>query len=278
MNHELISSLLRTVINFAYYNNRAYMKIVLARLSVILQHIKTKICIPIWIFILKGVLLFILGWSFIKTHVFTPFWIKMKLTLIPIWNNITVFFIRFFFTIQQLLIKWLSLPWTSKKFKIIIVSVIGIIIFIGLNIAVFNYAKKTGKKLAHNNISVPIPTPTPTPYPFNVHGKIEFTITYGKKEGPKFTECFIDPFDAKIGKAQTFSLNVSSATPVSSMSATWKTDTKEREIPMTLKEGTKTKGRWEAVWNVDDTILYRLYLIAKASDDKTTNVYELSLR
>lgn len=115
------------------------------------------------------------------------------------------------------------------------------------------------------------PSPTPTPYPVNFHGKMEFSISTGRRTGPIFVEGSLDPFDVTQGKEQKLTVYISDTTPITEVSATWETDTKKQTVPLTLKEGTKNKGWWEATWVASDTYLYKLNINLTATDGKETN-------
>jgi len=179
-------------------------------------------------------------------------------------------------TITSIRSKIISIPQEQKK-TILFVSIgVGILLFIALNITLYKYGTAIGQHFFTKK--TPLIAPSSTPYPFVKKGKIAFNINGGSKQGPQFVNGFIDPFETKIGEKQTFSLTITNEKPIKKAEILWKTDKKETTVPMKLVEGTHTNGRWEAVWNVDDTILYRLYIVATATDENQNGRYELSLR
>lgn len=167
-------------------------------------------------------------------------------------------------------------PPFSKKKKLAfgIVGIFFLLLFAGMNIAVYQYGRHTGIR---ERQAKTLPTPTPSPYPINRHGKMTFTVQ-SKKPGISFVQGYIDPFDVQTGKNQTLGLYVSNDIPIASMAAVWKTDSKTKLVPMTQKEGKKTEGWWEGVWPADDTLLYTFTISVFAYDARGESQLEIPFR
>lgn len=125
--------------------------------------------------------------------------------------------------------------------------------------------------------STPLPSFSSAPRPIPT-GKQTFSVSMGKKSGPKIRTGTIDPYDPKKGSKQTISVMVQSKNPITITKITMQTDTKSKEVAMQLTSGTVTDGIWEGTWTVDDTYLYTYNAIIEASDGKESNVITLTLR
>ncbi len=121
----------------------------------------------------------------------------------------------------------------------------------------------------------PIPTQPPRPIP---HGLKGFTISSSNKNGPKLSRGSLNPYDPKIGEAQTISITVSDNQPIQKIEVTMKTDNGINKIPMHLISGNTLSGVWEGVWNMQDSYLYNYHAVIVAeSANGLTNV-DITLR
>lgn len=168
-----------------------------------------------------------------------------------------------------------SPPFSPRKKHIALIAVVLAFLFIGINMAIYQYGKYVGKRLSDRQ--APTLSSSPSPLPINRHGKMKFSIQ-SKKPGVRFIEGHIDPFDVEEGKTQTLNLYVSNDNPISSMAAVWNTDNKTTLVPMTQKEGKDTEGWWEAVWNADDTIWYKFNISVFSYDAHGQSELELPFR
>jgi hypothetical protein len=155
---------------------------------------------------------------------------------------------------------------------------IGVVVFIIILTLIIILLSRSSRITRLTTVTTPTLTPTPTAYPVNRHGKLGFAISSGKKSGPQFAKGFVDPYDVQVGKPQLLSLTFSQSSPVTSVTATWQTDTKQTVVLLKLVEGTATEGRWEGSWICDDTYLYTLAISATASDGKEDNTIDITLR
>ena len=121
--------------------------------------------------------------------------------------------------------------------------------------------------------STPVPSPRPIP-----SGKKTFSVSSAKKTGPQFQGGAIDPYDPKVNSTQTITVAITSSKPVTTGTLTMKTDTKTRDVPMSIVSGTATNGVWAGTWTVDDTYLYTYTVTIIATDNTETNTVELTLR
>lgn len=127
------------------------------------------------------------------------------------------------------------------------------------------------KPLAQNTPKVEAARPLPT-------GRQPFTISSGEKNVPRITGGYIDPYDPKIGAAQTIAVNVEDENPVDSVRVAIETDRGSKTHLLKLASGTRNKGTWEGSWRIDDSYnqRYRAILIATSRTGKAT--IELTLR
>lgn len=153
-----------------------------------------------------------------------------------------------------------------------------LLLYIGLNIAVYLYGPKLLKQgyvpqlLSLTKIATvspkptPSPTPTPTPIPRPIpHGKKVFSAGQSDKTVPQFSKGSIDPYDPANGATQTVIITVKHTQPVTKVTAILKTDhTISTPVPFTLTSGTTTNGTWQGSWTVTDTYLYKYQLVLQA--------------
>ncbi len=123
----------------------------------------------------------------------------------------------------------------------------------------------------------PTPTPKPTPRPIP-HGKIPFKVGMALSVWPKMTEGFLDPYDPSFLQQQTVSIKVNDTKPVTSVTATLKTDNSSNTVTLRLVEGTNLDGRWEGSWRVSDSYLYNYNLILTGESGSGKSSVDITLR
>jgi hypothetical protein len=121
------------------------------------------------------------------------------------------------------------------------------------------------------------PQPTPTPRPI-AHGKQSFNASGGTTVGPRFMGGSLDPYDPAKGTKQTISIQVSSATPVTSIYGKMISDHAQTTVQLTRVSGTDYNGTWQGIWTATDTYLYNYGLGIYASNINGTNKIEMTLR
>ena len=180
---------------------------------------------------------------------------------------------------------WYRLPPVSRRVIQVVVVVVGLTGFIFINIFAYRYGAGMVKKTASSiTASLPYktptstPTPTPLPEPFKTRGKLEYIINSGGGDGPKITQCFIDPLDFTTAKTMTFGVSLENSLPITSATVTWVSDAKEKVVPLKLATGSATKGQWQGTWDVDDTAWYRYLLVIAASYGVKTNKKTVTVR
>jgi len=150
-----------------------------------------------------------------------------------------------------------------QKRKQAIIIVVGVVVFIFLNIGVYFFAKNSVKRMQSLS-TVITPTLTPTPRPLSYHGKLSFTGSGGAVKGPRMLKGALDPFDPAMNQSQILTVQIVDTAPISSATAIWKTDTKMTRIAMKRINGTDSSGTWQATWIVDDQYLYNYYVSVEA--------------
>lgn len=182
----------------------------------------------------------------------------------------------------------------KKQWMIYAGGVVIVLLFALINIFVYRYSQRMARQklgfgiinklskesgLTPTPTSTPTPTPKPTPTPRPIpSGKKTFSVSSGKKTGPQFRTGFIDPYDPKSGTGQTISISLVGSKPVTTAKLTMQTDTKSKEVVMSLTSGTASEGVWEGTWTVDDTYLYTYNATIAASDGQETNTITITLR
>ncbi len=163
------------------------------------------------------------------------------------------------------------------KNKTIITSV-GIIIFFCVIILIRSSLSNLVTKLG----MFPKPTPVPTVKPFHPplpQGRQVYNISQGSKsKGPSIRQVIIDPFDPKIGEAQSFWVKIVSTKETISVTAILYNDEDTVSQALNLTEGDAKDGVWvgtTTILNTHDS-LYRLHIIA--ADGKDSSKVELSFR
>ena len=88
--------------------------------------------------------------------------------------------------------------------------------------------------------------------PFPSERAEKFYIS-GSENFPVFTkEVIVDPFKAKEGEKQTFSIWAKDPQGIEQVRATIQTDAKEEIIELKLVEGDELEGRWLGFWTTKD--------------------------
>lgn len=176
-------------------------------------------------------------------------------------------------------------PVAKKKWVIYVGGAAIILLFALINIFVYRYSqrkaevKREPQPLVSSLPPTPTLTPTPIPTPKPIPtGKKTFSVMSGKKTGPQFRTGAIDPYDPKKGSLQTISVSLVSIKPLTTVKLTMQTDTKSKEVVMSLTSGTATEGTWSGTWTVDDTYLYTYNATIAASDGQETNSITITLR
>jgi hypothetical protein len=110
-------------------------------------------------------------------------------------------------------------------------------------------------------------------------GKTPFSVSSGKKDGPQFSQGFIDPYDPAVGQSQSITVEVSDSVGVSGVSVTIKTDTQTETHLMRRTSGTDTRGQWKGEWAVHDTHnqIYKAKLMATNANGEQNEI-EMTLR
>ncbi len=152
--------------------------------------------------------------------------------------------------------------------RMIIFTISAIILYLGLNIALFRLGRYSAfeqslrffqQKFSSSPTPPPPPTPTPTPRTIRPlpSGIQTYRVSYGKNnKGPKIKEAIIDPLTPKIGDTQKVTLTITSDSAITKAEIILHTDTKKTTYPLSLINGTKTDGTWEAVWNMPESYDY----------------------
>ena len=140
---------------------------------------------------------------------------------------------------------------------------------VALGLAGYLYWINTTTTTTDTDLTVPTgsPKPTPTPTPTKlIDGSDTYYISRAAgAPGPNVTTLTLDPLDPKQKQHQTLTAHVIFDTPVTSVTITFESDHKTRDLPpFTLKSGTNTNGDWQTSWDVDDTILYRYFMTVTA--------------
>jgi len=117
------------------------------------------------------------------------------------------------------------------------------------------------------------PKPSPSPVPI-LQGIETYTISQGSKNnGPKITQAIINPHDPQMNDNQTVSVKLAYAQPIDQVKLKLSSDNDQKEIDMTLAQGTATDGTWETNWEITDTVLYNYsQTITAQSGDQTSSI------
>jgi hypothetical protein len=122
------------------------------------------------------------------------------------------------------------------------------------------------------------PTPTPTPT-WLKPGKDTYAISQAPGiAGPKVSTLTLDELDPKKNDKQTITAHVVSDQPVTAVSIEYISDNKTRTLPLTMTGGIATNADWQAVWTVDDTVLYKYILNISATANGITNKVQVAPR
>ncbi len=122
------------------------------------------------------------------------------------------------------------------------------------------------------------PTPTPTMTEL-FQGELSYTIGYSSDaKGPKTRQALFQPHAPKQGAEQTITVDVSHTAPVDSVEMTVLTDTKSVTVPMNMISGSKTDGKWQAKWKVNDTYNYKFIFQFTSKSGSLTDVASVGIR
>ena len=145
-----------------------------------------------------------------------------------------------------------------------------------------------GPKLGSSKIAITpppdgsaIPTgPTPSPTITDIfQGELSYSVGYSSDaKGPKTRQALFQPHAPKQGTEQTITVDVSHTAPVDSVEMTVQTDTKSHTVPMTMISGSKTDGKWQVKWKVDDTYNYKFIFQFKAKSGSQTDTASVGIR
>lgn len=119
------------------------------------------------------------------------------------------------------------------------------------------------------------PTPTPRPIP---QGKTEFSVSMSAKTWPKMTQGFLDPYDPPLSGKQIISIKANDTKPITSITATLKTNNKSNSVSLSLIEGTNLDGRWEGSWEVNDEYSKYYHLIFEGVSGTGKSSIDITLR
>jgi hypothetical protein len=122
-------------------------------------------------------------------------------------------------------------------------------------------------------------TPSKPQNPPLPQGKTPFSVSSGKKDGPQFSQGFIDPYDPAVGQSQSITISLNDPVGISSVSVIVQTDKQTETYPMHRTTGTDVRGEWSGQWTVRDThlVTYNATLVAKNAKD-IQNKIEMTLR
>jgi len=163
----------------------------------------------------------------------------------------------------------------SQKNRVLLIFVGSVVLigYIGLNIFVYQYAKKTKKNeptLAMNTQVLP----TPTPLPLTSAGVYQFSIS-GGSEGPKLiSKGVLNPVDPPVGGQQN--LEVTTVNGAEHIVAIIKTDTKEKTIALSKSGSNPTV--WQGSWTMDDQYSYIYTIEVKGSVGGKETVLPITFR
>jgi hypothetical protein len=148
----------------------------------------------------------------------------------------------------------------EKRNVTIIASIIGVFLFIALNIVVYRFGISSGQKQSASEKKLAaILTPTPTPLPLICKGTYEFSVT-SKGSGGFVQKGLLSPCDPKHGAEQKLQIMLN-GNVVTDLQAELKTDGKKRSIP--LKKLSSQNNTWECSWVMDDSYDYTYALVIK---------------
>ena len=110
-------------------------------------------------------------------------------------------------------------------------------------------------------LAAPKGIPTGRPIYALPSGPQIYTFSHGKAVvGPKIQSATIDPLTPKVGDTQIVTLAIKHTAPITHVSATLYTDTKDMTQVFTKAGGSDTDGTWKTSWTVSESYDYR-YLI-----------------
>jgi hypothetical protein len=116
--------------------------------------------------------------------------------------------------------------------------------------------------------STPTPTISPTPTPIVLHSGIgKYAVSHGATNGPTISTIIFNPLDVQKNEPLIFSVELSSDTPVTSVTGIFQTDSKK--TPITFTKVTESLGMqiWSTQYIVTDTLWYT-YMIKVTATNK----------
>ncbi|MBY0111038.1 DUF5011 domain-containing protein [Patescibacteria group bacterium] len=125
----------------------------------------------------------------------------------------------------------------------------------------YNVTDSDGNKAVEVIRIVRVVTPAPIPesqqqprYSLPGAGEdVTYTVSSGTGVDPKFVSVEISPLHVYVGQTQTFTVKVSSAAGVESVTSETELDTTTLDLPLTLKSSSGGVDTYEASWVVYDT-------------------------
>lgn len=118
------------------------------------------------------------------------------------------------------------------------------------------------------------PSPTPTPTPVLGTGPATYFISHS--DTPQFMQLDLNPELPRVGQTQTMTVSVrdTSASQITSVTATLSTDTSSYQNPLTLSSGTNLNGQWSGSWVIQDSLnnVYQVRFNAVNQAGKTSSV------
>jgi len=160
---------------------------------------------------------------------------------------------------------------SSPRFRTIL-FVLAALLFVIFNIFAYSWGRQMARNYALKHPPT-LPAPTPTPRILRGSGKITFTLSSGKKDGPQFQQGYIDPVDPEPGEQQTLGIWIRDNSPITSVQVTMNMD--HNSIPIEMKQIEK-KGEavlFQGTWTVNDSYLYQYTTHWQATSDKGTNSF-----
>lgn len=160
---------------------------------------------------------------------------------------------------------------SALPFIVLLVAGLGVVAFLLVKMNILSVKVDSPNTAKLDGTLQAKPSPTPMPKPIG-SGKVTVDNSFGKDViGPKMYQTLFDPIDPALNSQQTITAKVRYTAPVTSVTATLTTDTKNTEIPFKLTSGTDTDGVWTATWTVNDTYEQQYYgnFILKSSDGTT---------
>ncbi len=124
------------------------------------------------------------------------------------------------------------------------------------------------------------PEPTRSPYPVlpDAGTAGTFKISQGTHTGPTFTDLMIDPLDAKVGDQMTISIQLTSPTPVISVTAKLLTDGGIVDLTFQKISRDGETEKWRSTFDLTQSVLYNYKLTLYAQHGETTSQVSMAIR